>query len=80
MTGISPSRDLNSVAVGAQMAIAYSRYTELCTERQHVNLAADSADALHTTDDAGRNALLALGYARDVGNASNQLISQIVRP
>jgi len=45
-----------------------------------VNLAADSADALHTTDDAGRNAVLALGYARDVGNASNQLISQIVRP
>jgi len=44
-----------------------------------VNLAADSADALHTTDDAGRNAVLALGYARDVGN-SNQLISQIVRP
>jgi len=45
-----------------------------------VNLAADSADALHTTDDAGRNAVLAFEYARDVGSASNQLISQIVRP
>ncbi|KAL0040597.1 hypothetical protein WJX77_011914 [Trebouxia sp. C0004] len=35
-------------------------------------LATDSADALHTTHDAGRNAVLALGFARDVGSASSQ--------
>ncbi len=70
----SPSRDLSSVAVGAQMAI----WPELCTDRQHC---ADSADALHTTDDDGRKRCLnPLGYARDVSNASGQLISQIVRP
>ena len=44
-----------------------------------VNLAADFADALHTTDDDGRNAVWALGYAGGVSNASGQLISQIVR-
>ncbi len=37
-------------------------------------LAADSADALYATNHDGRNAVLALDQARNVSNASDQLI------
>jgi hypothetical protein len=37
-----------------------------------VNLAADSAEALHATDDDGRNAVLALDHASNVSDASGQ--------
>jgi len=52
LTGVSPLRDLNSVAVGAQMA-----HGALHGAATLVNLAADFADALHTTDNDGRNAV-----------------------
>ena len=61
-----------SVAVGDQMATSG---TQSSAPSGNIVSAADSADALYATDHDGRSAVLALDQARNVSNASDQLIS-----